>query len=101
VSLGEKMEAASFGELVAHGDAERVLLRRSSELVVHVDTVRVLRKTACVVEEKEEGCGVRAEMRHASAVASCREAEVVAGTMMMMEAAATPATSMSCLGGDC
>jgi hypothetical protein len=100
VSLGEKMEAASFGELVAHGDAERVLLRRSSKLVAHVDTVQVLRKTACVAEEKEEGCGVRAGMRHAAVVASCREAVVVAGTMRTMEAAATPATGMSCLGGD-
>jgi hypothetical protein len=93
VSLGEKMEAASFGELVAHGDAERVLPRRSGELVAHVDVVQVLRKTTCAAGEKEEGCGVRAEMRHVAVVASCQDAVVAAGTTRTMEAAATPATT--------
>jgi hypothetical protein len=32
VSLRKKMEVASFGELVAHDDVERVLPRRSGEL---------------------------------------------------------------------
>jgi hypothetical protein len=32
VSLRRKMKAASFGELVAHDDVERVLSRRSGEL---------------------------------------------------------------------
>jgi hypothetical protein len=48
VSLREKMEVVSFGELVAHSDAERVLSRRSGDLVAHVDAVQVPRKTALI-----------------------------------------------------
>ena len=68
---------------------------RSGELVAHGDAERVLRKTTCVAGEDEEDRRVRAELMHAAWFASSMKAVVAAVATTTMGAAASTLATVS------